>query len=90
MMILKPLGISNTCNSTSASSYANSTLVRVTHNSLSNGAHTVYCYSNSTTLKYSIVVIGGESVILEKVPTDLINSSSVDTSLKIVPVAYRG
>ena len=90
MMILKPLGVSNSCNSTSASSYANSTLVRVTDISLSNAGHTVYCYSNSTTMKYSVVIVGGESIILEKAPTDLINCSSVDNSVRIVPVAYRG
>ena len=90
MMILKPLGISNSCNSTSTNTYANATLVRVTHIDLSNSAHTVYCYSNSTTLKYSVVICGGESIILEKSPTDLINCSSVDTTVRIVPVAYKG
>tara|TARA_R110000868_G_scaffold8796_4_gene44978 strand:+ start:429 stop:695 length:267 start_codon:yes stop_codon:yes gene_type:complete len=87
-MIIKPLGASNTCNTTSSSNYNNANLVRITHINLSNGAHTVSCYAN-TTLKYSIVVIGGESVILEKSPTDTINSTSTDTSIRIVPVAYK-
>ena len=90
MMILKPLGVSNSCNSTSSSSYSNATLVRVTHIDLSNSAHTVYCYSNSTTMKYSVVICGGESIILEKGSTDTINCSSIDTTVRIVPVAYRG
>jgi hypothetical protein len=88
-MILKPLSTSNSCNSTSADTYANSTLIRVTYEANTNQGHTVYCYSNSSTLKYSIRLCGGESIILEKAPTDLINSSSVDASIQIVPVAYK-
>jgi hypothetical protein len=87
-MIIKPLGASNTCNTTSSNTYGNATLVRISHIAVSNGAHTVSCYTN-TTLKYSIVVVGGESVILEKSATDTINSTSTDTSLRIVPVAYK-
>jgi hypothetical protein len=89
MTIIKPLGVSNTCNSTSSSTYANAHLVRVTHYDNPNTAHTVYCYSADNTLKYSIIVAGGESVILEKNPTDTINCSSVDTTVRIVPVAYK-
>ena len=90
MMIIKPLGISNTCNSTSSSSYSNANLVRVTHYDNPNTAHTVYCYYANTTLKYSIVIAGGESIILEKSPTDTINCSSDDATVHIVPVAYKG
>jgi len=89
MMIIKPLGVSNTCNSTSSNSYSNASLVRITHIDNANSAHTVYCYYANATLKYSVVVCGGESVILEKGPTDTINSSSVDTTLRIVPIAYK-
>lgn len=89
MMILKPLGVSNTCNSTSSNTYGNSTLVRVSHHDLSNTAHTVYCYFSNTTLRYSIVIVGGESIILEKGATDTINCSSVDTTVRIVPIAYK-
>ena len=88
-MILKPLGASNTCNTTSSSNYNNANLVRITHIALTNASHTVSCYYANNTLKYSIVVVGGESVILEKSPTDTINSASVDTSIRIVPVAYK-
>jgi len=87
-MIIKPLGISNTCNTTTSDTYANANLVRISHIALSSAAHIVTCYTN-TTLKYSVVVLGGESVILEKSPTDTINSNSTDTSLRIVPVAYK-
>jgi hypothetical protein len=89
MTIIKPLGISNTCNSSSSNTYGNANLVRVTHYDNPNTAHTVYCYYANTTLRYSIVVAGGESVILEKGPTDTINCSSVDTTVRIVPVAYK-
>ena len=88
-MILRPLGASNTCNTTSSSNYNNANLVRITHIALTNASHTVSCYYANNTLKYSIVVIGGESVILEKSPTDTINSASVDASIRIVPVAYK-
>lgn len=88
-MILRPLGASNTCNTTSSSNYNNANLVRITHVALTNASHTVSCYYANNTLKYSIVVIGGESVILEKSPTDTINSASVDASIRIVPVAYK-
>ena len=88
-MIIKPLGVSNNCNTVSSSNYDNANLVRVTDIGLSNAAHTVTCYYANTTLKYSIVVTGGESVILEKSPTDTINSSSTDNTLRIVPVAYK-
>jgi len=88
-MILRPLGASNTCNTTSSSNYNNANLVRITHVALTSGVHVVSCHYANTTLKYSVVVTGGESVILEKSPTDTINSSSTDTSLRIVPVAYK-
>ena len=88
-MIIKPLGASNTCNTTTSNTYANANLVRISHISLSNASHIVSCHYANNTLKYSIVVIGGESVILEKSPTDTINSNSTDTSLRIVPVAYK-
>jgi hypothetical protein len=88
-MIIKPLGLSNSCNTSTSNTYANANLVRITHISLTSAAHVVSCHYANTTLKYSIVVTGGESVILEKSPTDTINSSSTDTSLRIVPVAYK-
>jgi hypothetical protein len=88
-MIIKPLGVSNTCNTTSSNTYANANLVRITHIALTNAAHTVSCHHANGTLKYSLVIIGGESVILEKSPTDTINSASTDTGLRIVPVAYK-
>jgi hypothetical protein len=88
-MIIKPLGASNTCNTTSSSNYNNANLVRITHIALTNASHTVSCHYANTTLKYSVVIVGGESIILEKSPTDTINSASVDTGLRIVPVAYK-
>ena len=88
-MILKPLNISNNCNTTSSSNYNNANLVRVTDIALSNNAHTVNCHYANGSLRYTIVVTGGESVILEKGATDTINSSSTDNTLRIVPVAYK-
>jgi hypothetical protein len=88
-MIIKPLGVSNSCNTISSNNYGNANLVRLTHISLSNGAHTVSCHHANGTLKYSVVILGGESVILEKSPTDTINCTSTDTTMRIVPVAYK-
>ena len=88
-MIIKPLGISATCNTTSASSFANSTLVRVSHFDSGNTAHTVFCHYANATLRYSIVIIGSESIILEKGATDTINCSSTDATVRAVAVAYK-
>lgn len=90
MMIIKPLGVSNNCNTISSSSYGNSTLVRVTDIALSNAGHTISCHYANTDLRYTVVLTGGESLILEKGPTDTINSSSTDNTVRIVPVAYKG
>jgi hypothetical protein len=86
--IIKPLGVSNTCNSTSSNTY-DASLVRITHYDNPNTAHTVYCYYANNTLRYSIVIAGGESIILEKGPMDTINCSSTDTTVRIVPIAYK-
>ena len=90
MIILKPLGVSNNCNTTSNSTYSNATLVRVSHFGLANDTpHTVQCYYTNNVLRYTTVVLGGESIILEKGTTDYINSTDATNSMRIVPVAYR-
>jgi len=89
MNIIKTLSVSNNCNTVSSSNYGNANLVKITHIALSNAAHTVNCHYANGTLKYTVVVIGGESVILEKSPTDTINSNSTDNTVRIVPVAYK-
>jgi hypothetical protein len=88
-MIIKPLGVSSICNTSTSNSYSNANLVRLSHYDNPNTAHTVYCYYANGSLKYTCPIIGGESIILEKSPTDTINSSSTDVSLRIVPVAYK-
>jgi hypothetical protein len=88
-MIIKPLGVSTICNTVTSNTYGNANLVRLSHYDNPNTAHTVYCYYANGALKYTCAVIGGESIILEKSPTDTINSSSTDASLRIVPVAYK-
>ena len=88
-MIIKPLGVSNNCNTISSNSYGNATLVRVTDIALSNAGHTVGCYYANDVLRYTVVLTGGESLILEKGPTDNINSSSTDNTVRIVPIAYK-
>ena len=89
-MIIKPLGPDQVANTaTAANTFSNSTLIRVSHYSNPNTASYIYCYYANGTLRYNSLVVGGESVIFEKGPTDLVNSSSTDMTVHIVPVAYK-
>jgi hypothetical protein len=88
-MIIRPLGLSNSCNTSTSNNYGNANLVKLSHIALSNAAHTINCHYANGTLKFTAVLLGGESMILEKSPTDTINSTSSDTSVRIVPVAYK-
>jgi hypothetical protein len=90
MMIIKPLGITQVANtSTVANTFGNSTLIRVTHASALTTQAIINCYYTNNTIKYSTQIIGGSSMILEKGATDKVNCSSTDTSVWIVPVAYK-
>jgi hypothetical protein len=88
--IIKPLGATQVANTAvAANTFGNSTLIRVTHYDNPNTATNIYCYYANNTLRWSAMVIGGESVIFEKGATDKVNSSSIDLSVQIVPVAYK-
>jgi hypothetical protein len=88
-MIIKLLGLSNSCNTSTSNTYANANLVKISHIAISNSAHTINCHYANGTLKFTTVILGGESMILEKSPTDTINSTSTDATVRIVPVAYK-
>jgi hypothetical protein len=89
-MIIKPLGASQVANnSIAANTFANSTLIRVSHFDNVNTASYIYCYYANNTLRYSTLVVGGESIILEKGASDKVNCSSTDVSVQIVPVSYK-
>ena len=45
--------------------------------------------STNTTTKWTMSVIGGETLIVEKGATDILTSNSADVSLVAVPVAYK-
>ena len=87
-MILKPLSNNSYCN-TIPSSYGNNVLVRVTHVANTNEVHTVICKSNTGTQKWTIAVVGSESINLEKLTTDTLETSDTSNTVRAVPVAYK-
>ena len=90
MTIIKPLGVESVSNSVTYSSYSNSTLVRFAHSSAITTLALITCKdSTNTTTNWTISIIGGDSVIVQKGATDILTSNSIDTSLVAVPVAYK-
>ena len=88
--IIKPLGTESVCNTTTFSSYSNSTLVKMSHASAVTTRALITCKdSTNTTIKWTTSVIGGETIIVEKGATDILTSNSTDTSVVAVPVAYK-
>jgi hypothetical protein len=88
--IIKPLGTESVCNTTTFSSYSNSALVKLSHSSAVTTLALVICKdSTNTTTKWTMSVIGGETLIVEKGATDILTSNSTDVSLVAVPVAYK-
>ena len=88
--IIKPLGQVAVMNTVTFSAYSNSTLVYISHSSAVTTSALVTCKdSSNTNTNWSIVVIGGDSVIVQKGATDILTSNSTDTSLTAVPVAYK-
>jgi len=88
--IIKPLGTESVCNTTTFSSYSNSTLVKISHASAITTLALVTCKdSTNTTIKWTTSVIGGETIIVEKSPTDLLTSNNTAATLVAVGVAYK-
>lgn len=88
--IIKPLGTEAVCNTTTFSSYGNSALVKLSHASPVTTLALITCKdSTNTTTKWTMSVIGGETLIVEKGATDILTSNSADVSLVAVPVAYK-
>ena len=87
-MIFKPLANSDNCNTT-PSSYGNNVLVRVSKFNNPNTATVVICKANTGTQKWSILVLGGESVVLEKTATDTLETATSATDMRAVAVSYK-
>ena len=88
--IIKPLGTESVCNTTTFSSYSNSTLVKISHASAITTLALITCKdSTNTTTKWTTSIIGGETLIVEKGATDILTSNNTAATLVAVPVAYK-
>ena len=88
--IIKPLGTESVCNTTTFSSYSNSTLVKLSHASAVTTLALIICKDSTNTItKWTMSVVGGETLIVEKSPTDLLTSNNTAATLVAVGVAYK-
>ena len=88
--IIKPLGTESVCNTTTFSSYSNSALVKLSHASAVTTLALITCKdSTNTTTKWTMSIIGGETLIVEKSATDILTSNNTAATLVAVPVAYK-
>jgi hypothetical protein len=88
--IIKPIGNTSSCNTSTFSSYGNSTLVKMTLADTTSVLAVITCKdSTNTTIKWSVSIVGGESFVIEKSSTDIITSNHSGVSLAATPVAYK-
>jgi len=88
--IIKPLGTESVCNTITFSSYSNSALVKISHASAVTTLALITCKdSTNTTTKWTMSIIGGETLIVEKGATDILTSNNTAATLVAVPVAYK-
>jgi hypothetical protein len=88
-VIIKPIGTESICNTTTFSSYGNSGLVKFSHASAVTTLALITCKdSTNTNIKWTMSIIGGETLIVQKGSTDLLTSNNTATTLMAVPVAY--
>jgi len=88
--IIKPTGNTSSCNTTTFSSYGNSSLVLMTHAAATTVLAVITCKdSTNTTVLWTVSIVGGESFIVEKGKTDIITSNHSGVSLAATPVAYK-
>ena len=88
--IIKPIGTESVCNTSTFSSYGNSALVKISHASAVTTLALITCKdSSNTTTKWTMSIIGGESLIIEKSATDILTSNNTATTLVATPVAYK-
>ena len=90
MTIIKPIGNTSSCNTSTFSSYANSNLVKVTLADSTSVLAVITCKdSSNTTTLWTVSIAGGESFIVEKSKTDILTSNHDGVSLAATPVAYK-
>ena len=88
--IIKPIGTESVCNTSTFSSYGNSALVKISHASAVTTLALITCKNSSnTTTKWTMSIIGGESLIIEKGATDILTSNNTAATLVATPVAYK-
>ena len=88
--IIKPIGTESVCNTSTFSSYGNSALVKISHASAVTTLALITCKNSSnTTTKWTMSIIGGESLIIEKSATDILTSNNTAATLVATPVAYK-
>ena len=88
--IIKPIGNTSSCNTSTFSSYANSNLVKVTLADSTSVLAVITCKdSSNTTTLWTVSIAGGESFIVEKSKTDILTSNHTGVSLAATPVAYK-
>jgi len=88
--IIKPIGNTSSCNTTTFSSYGNSALVRLSHAAAITTLAVITCKdSTNTTVLWTMSIVGGESCIVEKGRTDILTSNHSGVSLAAEPVAYK-
>jgi hypothetical protein len=88
MSVIKPLANNTYCN-TVPNSFGNNNLVYLTHVANTNEIHTITCKANTGTQLWSIAVCGGESIILQKNPTDTLESGDATNTVRGVQIAYK-
>jgi hypothetical protein len=88
--VIKPLGVSISCNTVNVNTYSNAKLVRLTCSAVTTTGHVITCKYANGVINYSVGITGGQSLILEKSPTDTLESTDVSsTVLRGTPIAYR-
>jgi hypothetical protein len=88
--VIKPLGTSISCNSSNSNTYGNAKLVRITCSAALTTAYTITCTDSSSATVYTINIVGGQSLILEKSPTDTLTSNAVGSTVVLgTAIAYR-
>ena len=88
--IIKPLAQAAVMNTVNYSAYGNNTLVRISHSSAVTTSALITCKdSSNTNTNWTIAVVGGESIIVQKGPTDILTANSTDTSVTAVAIAYK-
>ena len=86
--IVKPLGVSRSCN-TQSNTYGNNVLVYMTHSANPTSEHLITCKLANGAVKYTISIVGGTNLILEKGATDTLETTDTGTSVDAVAIAYK-